>query len=283
MQPLEYEILPAEEGAQVKTVLRNRGLSTGLIRRLKQTGGIFLENRSVTVAQPVRAGQRLSLVLPGTPSEYVKPVPMSLSVVYEDDWLLIVDKPSGIPVHPSAGHHDDSLAGGVAYYMKDKDFVFRPITRLDRYTAGLVLIAKNSIAAADLCGQIQKGTIEKTYYAVTAGIPHPMKGEINQPIAREENSVIKRKVCETGKPALTKYQVEQTKGNLALVRVVPVTGRTHQIRVHLAYLGCPLLYDFLYGEEQENQMFLLQCTGLSFVHPHTGEKIVLEIPCVIWM
>ncbi len=282
MQILTYIVAKEEDGQTVKTVLQRRGVSTGALRRLKQTNGILLDEQVVTVRGTVSVGQIITLQLPETPSEFVEPVPMDIEIVYEDDAVLVVNKPAGMPVHPSAGHHNDSLANGVAYYMRGREFTFRPITRLDRYTSGLVLIAKNSVAAAKLCKQIGEGKIQKTYYAVTKGIPNPLQGEITQPIAREKNSVLKRKVTPFGKPATTLYQVEQTKGDLALVRAMPITGRTHQIRVHLAFLGCPLLYDFLYGEEQEKQIFLLQCTGLTFTHPHTGKELSLEIPCVLW-
>ncbi len=282
MQLLTYTVLPQEDGAQVKSVLKNRGVSTGMLRKLKQTNGILLNGQPVPVRQTVCAGQVLTLQLPQTPSPNVQPVPMDLDIVYEDEYVLVVNKPSGVPIHPSVGHHHDSLAGGVAYYLGQKDFVFHPITRLDRYTCGLVLIAKNAVAAANLCQQIKQGDIQKVYYAVTQGIPSPTQGEITHPIARDENSIMKRKICTNGKPALTRYRVEKTNGNKALVCAVPVTGRTHQIRVHLASIGCPLLYDFLYGEEKENQAFLLQCTALTFVHPHTARPISLEIPCDIW-
>ncbi len=282
MQTLEYVVLPHEEGVKVKTVLQNRGLSTGMIRRLKQANGIILENQAVTVAKNVSAGQKLVLRLPQTPSEFVKPVPMKISVVYEDDWLLVVHKPSGVPIHPSANHHDDSLAGGVAYYMQQENFVFHPITRLDRYTSGLVLIAKNGVAAADLCGQMKAGKIEKTYYAVTKGVPTLPQGCIECPIGREEGSVIKRRVSEKGKPAVTHYWVEQTRNNTALVKVMPVTGRTHQIRVHLSHIGTPLLYDFLYRQEVENKIFLLQCVELKGIHPKTKKEFCVKIPCDIW-
>lgn len=282
MQTLTYTVEKEENGQTVKTVLQRRGVSTGTLRRLKQTDGILMNQQAVTVRHKVTQGQTITLQLPETPSEFVKPVPLDLEIVYEDDGVLVVNKPSGMPVHPSAGHHNDSLANAVAYYMRDTDFTFRPITRLDRYTSGLVLIAKNSVAAANLCKQIGEGSIQKTYYAVTEGVPNPLQGEIIGSIAREENSVLKRRVSPLGKPAKTLYRVEQIKDDLALVRAIPVTGRTHQIRVHFASLGCPLLYDFLYGEEQENQMFLLQCTGLTFTHPHTGKEIILEIPCVLW-
>ena len=282
VQKLEYTVLPEEDGVTVKTLLQNRGISTGMIRRLKQAEGILLGNNKVTVTAVAHAGQTLVLQLPQIPSEYVKPIPMDLSVVYEDQWVLVVNKPSGVPIHPSAGHHNDSLAGGVAYYLQQESFVFHPITRLDRYTSGLVLIAKNSVAAAFLCERVKNGEIQKTYYAVTEGIPHPAQGEITAPILRQEGSVIKRTTGEGGKPSCTQYEVLETKGNLALVKALPITGRTHQIRVHLAYLGTPLLYDFLYGNEVENKNFLLQCVGLTFPHPCHPKDVSLEIPCTIW-
>lgn len=282
MGMLTYYVQPNEEGAQVKTLLQQYGISTGTVRKLKQTNGILLNGNPVTVRHTVVAGQRLELLLPETPSQFVTPVPMEIPIVYEDEDILVVNKKAGVPIHPSAGHHEDSLACGVAYYMKGEKFTFRPITRLDRYTSGLVLIAKNSVAAAKLCKQMEQGEIQKVYYAVTQGIPQPLHGEVCVPISREENSVLKRKANPCGKVAKTLYQVEKTKGELALVRVMPVTGRTHQIRVHMAYIGCPLLYDFLYGEEKEKEIFLLQCTGLQFKHPRTEEMVVLTIPCTIW-
>ena len=163
---------------------------------------------------------------------------------------------------------------------RHKKSVERPlITRLDRYTSGLVLIAKNAVAAAILCKQIKEGIVEKNYYAVTKGIPDPLQSSVNCPIGRKEGSVIKRKVTPNGKPALTHYQVEKAEGELALVRLQPITGRTHQIRVHMAWLGCPLLYDFLYGQEEKEKSFLLQCTSLRLIHPKTQQPFFVEIPC----
>jgi 23S rRNA pseudouridine1911/1915/1917 synthase len=181
-------------------------------------------------------------------------------------------------VHPSAGHREDTLANGVAYYMRGKSFVFRPITRLDRYTSGLVLIAKNAVAGAELCRQISKGEMEKTYFAITKGIPNPAKGEINLPIGRMPDSVIQRQVTEKGKTALTYYETISVKGDKALVKVNPVTGRTHQIRVHMAAVGCPLYNDFLYGQQETDGGFFLRCTTLAFTHPLNGERMKIEIP-----
>lgn len=277
MKQLEYTVPPEREGAEVLTLLRQYGLSSGMIRRLKRTGGLLLDGQEVTVRGRVSAGQRLTLRLPETPSRAVEPVPMDLKIVYENDRLLVVDKPAGMPVHPSAGHHGDSLANGVAAYMHDPAFTFRPITRLDRYTSGLTLIAKDAPAAAVLCRQIQQGVIRKTYYAITEGIPNPPAGRVEYPIGRVPGSVIARQVTRQGKPAVTEYQVMQVWGNRALVRLHPITGRTHQLRVHMAAIGCPLLYDFLYGREQPEKSFFLRCTGLTFDDPDTGEKNMIEI------
>jgi 23S rRNA pseudouridine1911/1915/1917 synthase len=274
----ECVITPEEDGAEVLTVLRNHRISSATVSRAKTRGEILLDGQEVTVRRRVKAGQKLTLSYSETPSTTIGAVEMDLHIVYEDEWLLIVDKPAGIPVHPSAGHREDTLANGVAYYMRGKSFVFRPITRLDRYTSGLVLIAKNAVAGAELCRQISKGEMEKTYFAITKGIPNPAKGEINLPIGRMPDSVIQRQVTEKGKTALTYYETISVKGDKALVKVNPVTGRTHQIRVHMAAIGCPLYNDFLYGQQEIDGGFFLRCTTLTFTHPLNGERMKIEIP-----
>ena len=277
MRELSYPITEHQNGQTVKSILLQNGFSTAMIRRLKQNDGIWLSGISVTVRHLVQKGQILTVRLPEVKTELV-PIPMELTIVYEDDWLLAVNKPSGMPVHPSQGHHADTLANGVTYYFQNTSFTFHPITRLDRYTAGIVLIAKNPVAAAELCRQAKEGIIQKTYFALTDGIPEPLQGTVSLPIGRVEGSVIKRQVHPNGRPALTRYETVSARNNRAWVKVQPVTGRTHQIRVHMAAIGCPLLYDFLYGEEQKGQNFRLVCTQLVFVHPQTKEQISIKIP-----
>ncbi|MBR6548216.1 MAG: RluA family pseudouridine synthase, partial [Clostridia bacterium] len=150
MRELSYPITEHQNGQTVKSILLQNGFSTAMIRRLKQNDGIWLSGISVTVRHLVQKGQILTVRLPEVKTELV-PIPMELTIVYEDDWLLVVNKPSGMPVHPSQGHHGDTLANGIAHYFAGTPFTFHPITRLDRYTAGLTLIAKNPIDAARLC------------------------------------------------------------------------------------------------------------------------------------
>ncbi len=276
MNQLQFIVPDEQNGCTLGSFLRSQGFSTGMIRRLKQTDGIRLDGVSVTVRHTLQAGQILIVQLPVGDSD-ITPVSMDLDIVYEDDWLLVVNKPSGMPVHPSQGHREDTLANGVAYYFQNTPFSFHPITRLDRYTAGLTLIAKNPVAAADLCRQAKEGTIQKTYFALTDGIPNPKKGTIDLPIGRVEGSVIARCVRPDGKPSRTHYETVSAKNGRAWVQVQPVTGRTHQIRVHMAAVGCPLLYDFLYGKEREGKVFSLICSQLVFTHPQTKEQKSIKI------
>jgi 23S rRNA pseudouridine1911/1915/1917 synthase len=274
----EHAISKQEEGKTVRDILRRQGVSTTTLRRLKQSGGILVDTTPVTVRFVVQAGQTLTLHLTETGSA-IEPVPIMPPVVYEDDWLLVVNKPSGMAIHPSQGHHTDTLANGVAYYFRDISFTFRPITRLDRYTGGLVLIAKNAMAAAHLSRQAKEGQLQKTYYCITDGVPDPPKGEIHLPIARAADSVIKREISAQGKPSFTRYQTIAQKGDKALLQVEPITGRTHQIRVHLAAIGCPLANDFLYGSQQGEQSFFLWCCELGFSHPADNRSVLVKIPC----
>jgi 23S rRNA pseudouridine1911/1915/1917 synthase len=268
----------ADRQGQLSSFLRGEmQMSYGLMNKLKWGDAIQVNGEPQRTNFPVKPGDVITVRMEEEEPEYpAEDGP--LMILYEDENLLAVDKPAGMPVHPSAGHREDTLANGVAFYMQGKPFVFRPITRLDRYTSGLVLIAKNAVAGAELCRQVGKGEIGKTYFAVTKGVPNPPKGEINCPIGRVPDSVIARMVTEKGKSALTYYETISVKGDKALVKVKPITGRTHQIRVHLASIGCPLDNDFLYGEQERDGGFFLRCTALTFTHPLTGEKQKVEIP-----
>ncbi len=250
------------------------GFSSSLIGKVKY-GGVFLNGVNVHMRASVKNGDTLLVYYPEEQSENIVPMELPLTVVYEDDSILVVDKPSNMPIHPSRGNHLPTLANAVSFYIKEP-FVFRAITRLDRDTSGLVLIAKNQLAAAELGRAITVGGIEKVYLARVVGVPCGKEGKINAPIAREYEGSIRRVVREDGKESLTHYRVlsVDVDGN-ALCEARPITGRTHQIRVHFAYIGHPLKDDFLYGKQTGEAVYFLRCVSLTFTHPFTKERMTV--------
>ena len=187
-----------------------------------------------------------------------------------------MDKPSGLPTHPSINHYTDTLANGVIAYINDADFTIHIVNRLDRETSGVVLFAKHMLSAHLLSLQIKNHELKKTYYALTENIPPNEKGIINAPIARECESIIKRCVREDGKPSETLYKVLKAKNNNALILAEPLTGRTHQIRVYFSYINCPLAGDNLYGNGIQRDRLYLHCASLFFKHPVTGTPVTVK-------
>ena len=183
-----------------------------------------------------------------------------------------------MPTHPSLGHFEGTLANAVMYYYKDVPFTFRAITRLDRDTSGVVLLAKNIVSADRLSKSLINGDMTKEYMALCVGLPSPLSGRISAPIKREKEGIIKRCIAEDGKTAITDYTVEKEKDGLCLIRLFPKTGRTHQLRLHLSHIGTPIFSDFLYGEEIKGERTRLHCTKLSFPHPFSGEEIEITAP-----
>lgn len=215
-------------------------------------------------------------------SEQIAPVPGPLTIVYEDQDLVILDKAGGVPVHPSQGHHGDTLANFLLAHYRDQGLTaaFHPVNRLDRGTSGLMAVAKHAHAHEGLQHQLQEGTLRRAYLAVCEGVPVPRRGCVEAPIARAPGSVLKREVNPQGAPARTHYEVLATGRGRSLVALRLDTGRTHQIRVHLAHLGCPLVGDFLYGEETEElpDRFALHSAAIWLRQPITGEGIVRRSP-----
>lgn len=282
---LSIPITAPQAGSSVQTILRRElGLSAAAVRRAKALeDGILLDGQPVFTNGRVAAGQILSVAVGDqTGSHQIAPVPGPLDIVYEDEDLVIVDKAGGVPVHPSQGHHGDTLANFLMAHYAAQGLVaaFHPVNRLDRGTSGLMAVAKHAHAHEKLQEQLQNGRLQRTYLAVCEGVPVPRRGCVDAPIARAPGSVLRRQVCPQGAEARTHYEVLQTGSGRALVHLRLDTGRTHQIRVHLAHLGCPLAGDFLYGTElpQLPQRFALHSAAIQLCQPVTGQPLSFSSP-----
>lgn len=285
MRRLTLPIGADQEGKPVNTLLRRElALSAASVRRAKALAdGILLDGQPVFTNAIAHRGQTLTVAVgDAAGSDQIAPVPGPLTIVYEDEDLLVADKAGGVPVHPSQGHHGDTLANFLMAHYEAQGLVaaFHPVNRLDRGTSGLMAVAKHAHAHELLQRQLQEGVLQRTYLAVCQGIPQPRQGTIDQPICRLPGSVLKRQVSPQGAPARTHYEVLETGGGRSLVRLRLDTGRTHQIRVHMAYLGCPLAGDFLYGRELPElpERFALHSASIRLSQPITGQEIVLASP-----
>ncbi|MCD7946939.1 MAG: RluA family pseudouridine synthase [Oscillospiraceae bacterium] len=264
-------------GKTVDEVLRKQlHLSGTMVKRAKRIpDGILLDGVPVFVIVHVQAGQRLSVVI-GDDAETgdLIPTPGSFNIVFEDEDLLILDKPAGLPVHPHTGEQVHTLANHVAFYygQTGQHCRFRPVNRLDRGTSGLLCVAKHAHIQSLLKAQLHTGAFVRRYCAVCVGAPEPSSGVIDAPIGRAADSSIRHMVCPDGKPARTRYETRSIHGPFALVDLLLETGRTHQIRVHMAHIGCPLVGDFLYGTEDHTLISrpALHACSLRLSHPLTG-------------
>lgn len=257
----------------MKDFLRSLGLSVTLIKEAKY-GGIQLNGQVVTVRATVNSGDKIEIYQKEKLSEGIPPMDIPLTVLYEDEWLIAVDKPSNMPTHPSKGNNLPTLANAVMGYYGG-NFVFRSVNRLDRDTSGIVIIAKNQLSAGKLSESMKKGLWEKKYHALVTGVLSKESGTIDAPIERMEEGNIKRVVRADGKRAITKYQVIECYSDSSLCEIILLTGRTHQIRVHFAHIGHPLVSDFLYGEPSEKKYYL-RCKQITFPHPMTGETMIIK-------
>ena len=280
MRRLCITISEGDSNRVLKYVLRDRlGVSASVLAELKKSSGSILCNGSEAFANHrVMTGDRVEIVLVDEASPNIIPVDIPLDIIYEDEDILAVNKPHSMPTHPSQNHHDDTLANAVMGYYRECKFTFRVITRLDRDTSGVVLIAKNKLSAAILTRQMTNGDIEKEYFAICHGVLNPSSGIIDASICRKENSAILREVNPLGKKAVTQYYTESSCGEYSFVRLNPITGRTHQLRVHLSHMGCPIYGDDIYGSVIVGERTRLHCRSVCFVHPINHKKIKLEAP-----
>ena len=282
---LTLTVTPEQAGRRVDSLLRQElCLSGTVIRRIKWLeDGILLDGLRAITGDRVRAGQVLTVRVsaPGAQPK-VPPAPGPLDIVYEDEDILVLNKPAGIPVHPGPGHHQDTLCNFIAWYYQHtgSQAGVHPVHRLDRGTSGLLVTAKHPRAQEGLKGQLHSHQFRRTYLAVCDGVPSPAQGVVEIPIGRKPGSLIARQPDPAGQSARTRYQVLSAAQGRALVELTLDTGRTHQIRVHMAYLGCPLTGDFLYGTEDQALITrpALHSAALSLRQPVTGQPLSWRLP-----
>ncbi len=255
-------------------------MSTGLVNKLKWQNKIFVNGAPQHNDYTVLPGDVITATLDESAPEYPAQEG-ELTILYEDDHILAVDKPAGMLIHPSRATMTGTLANRVIYYYwkTSQKCAFHPVTRLDRDTFGVVLLAKNAHIHALLNDLHSHGQLQKTYHALVLGTPPEKEGIIDAPIARRPLPSLLRYVSAEGKPSVTEYKLLDSFAGISHLALRPITGRTHQLRVHCAYIGCPILGDPQYGNEQSQKGYtgqMLCAKTLEFTHPITGEKLILE-------
>lgn len=280
---IEYFISENTGAVTILDFLKREGFSRHILSSMKNVPNTIILNGVRGFGRSVlKPGDHLMVTVPETESgKNIIRTEMDLSILYEDEDILVINKPAGMPVHPSAGNYENTLANGIAWYFAEKgeDFVYRCINRLDRDTTGALILAKNPLSAAILSVQMKKRQIRRTYLALVYGVPD-VSGTIDAPIARMEGSVINREVnFLTGETAVTHYERLATGTRYSLMELHLETGRTHQIRVHMKYIGHPLPGDYLYNQDYSRiQRQPLHSFQLEFIHPVTKKPMLFTAP-----
>ncbi|RKD27068.1 RNA pseudouridine synthase [Ammoniphilus oxalaticus] len=274
---LIYQITEEDEGNTMKHFLRKKkGLSRKLLSRMKNGQSIFLNDQFTYLDHPLKAGDTIRLVMPEEESENIIPQNLPIQIEYEDEDVMVLNKPFDQCVHPTLLHPDGTLANGVVHYWREQGFnrKFRAVNRLDRDTSGLLIVAKNQFAHQQLAIAQSNQQIERFYEAFTHGIMEKEAGTIAAPIGRKSESIIRREVRADGQEAVTHYRLLERFENASHVQLQLETGRTHQIRVHLSFIGHPLIGDDLYGGERDLlERQALHARHISFPHPRAGDQL----------
>lgn len=270
-------------GMTIREYLRGElGYSSAMLKKLKFTnGGITVNGGFVTVRHILAEGEILSLMCEDREedtSPYIIPVKLPIGILFEDEYVTAVNKPPAMPAHPSLGHRDDTVANALAYRYNDTPYVFRPVNRLDRDTSGVMLTANTRLASYKMYRAMREGRICKYYIALLAACPINECGEIVSHMHRVDGSIVMREECAPdavgAKLAVTRYRVIAKTDQGCAIAASPITGRTHQLRVQFAGIGCPIIGDTMYGCESDiiNRQ-ALHCAASVFPHPATGESV----------
>lgn len=281
MKKIEFQVEPLDIGQRVDVVIAQRfSLSRSLVKKFEDS--LYVNQKKVKLSYILKANDQVFFSY-----EEPQPIPplsqedISVPIVYQDEWLLVVNKPYGMVVHPAKGNWNKTLMHALYNYLpKEQDPSLRPglVHRLDKDTSGLMVLAKDIKTQNALMQIFKKREIEKYYTALVVGRLKHSTGQINYPIARHPKNRLKFWVSESGKEARTDYRVKKEYAKATLVAIQIHTGRTHQIRVHFAFLGNPVVGDKLYSSSYKEFPMCLCATGLSFIHPYTGKKLDFEIP-----
>lgn len=281
---ITYHIDITSEGLRIEQYLRRRGYSYQNLTQLKKMPESILINSVWSYMHTqLKNGDILTVHIRETESSpNIPAVKLPLDIIYEDEDIIVVNKPAGMPVHPSLNNYRNSLANALMYYYQKqgKPFIFRCTNRLDRDTSGLTIIAKHMVSSSILSGMGVRHEITREYLAIVRGSVIPSEGTISAPIGRTGSSLIERRIdLENGDRAVTHYRVIDEKNGHSLISLILETGRTHQIRVHMKYIGHPLIGDYLYNPDMEYiSRQALHSYRLSFVHPITEESLEFTAP-----
>ncbi len=278
MRKLTYRIDDNFNGKQVQQLLKYHGYSRAIISSLKHDDRLQCNGKHIRTVDFLEKGDILTVLMEDK-TDIIPNISLNIPVLYNDDDIIVFDKPPFMAVHPSLKHYDDTLANYFSALYPET--TFRSINRLDRNTSGVVVVAKNQLSAARLSGD-EAYHPKKLYYAVVKGDiaeKYGSEGEIIAPIARVSESIINREVRADGQYAHTKFRVLKSSEQFSLLEISLITGRTHQIRVHFSHIGYPLVGDDLYGGDTD---FLnrqaLHCGSVSLIHPVSGDKLYIEAP-----
>ena len=283
IRKLEFEIDESFHAKTVLVFLKAQGFSSRIIKDIKYNPhGILIRNKKVTVQKQLKRGDKLTVYIREKEETSVVPRELPLDIVYEDRDVIVCNKPPFMATHPSQDNFDTTLANALAYYFRQKndDCIIRSVNRLDKNTSGIILIAKNALAAGILSDDLREKKIEREYIAIVEGRVDG-DGTVDAPIARAEGSTIKRCVdFEKGERAVTHYRVLKSADNFSCIKLKLETGRTHQIRVHMSHIGHAVVGDFLYGTEFLGgiERHALHSANITFTHPITKQKMYFEAP-----
>lgn len=286
MKEITLQAERADRGLRMDVFLAGKleDMSRSQIQRLIKAGEVLLDGQPVTPRQPVKEGDRLTILIPEPQAwEGIRAEEMPLDVLYEDDDIIVLNKPAGLVMHPGAGVREGTLASGLLHHCGSLSViggVERPgiVHRLDKETSGCLVVAKNDASHAELSRQFAAREVRKTYLAVVQGVPRRRQGVIDVPIERHPVHRKKMRAGSRGREAVTAYRLLATRDGISLIECHPRTGRTHQIRVHLKHIGLPILGDAVYGRRGSYSRHLLHAQRLEFTHPRTGQRMAFEAP-----